>query len=217
MARPKETQKDEIKRAINTHLHLNGPTGWPDLMAKYPGTSRATFFRYIKEVREEIEQKAGEGGGADLKFVQKRIRAQTITPEQTKRQLKANVPMAPSPAMIVGLGRDVEDVFNFLAHFNKLVSDAELMRATSVTTNADGAEKLKNPMLFDKSFGRRLELIETWLKSQDMIWNFERMQELYFLIIEEVGKADADTQQAILSRIRTLNNQRGLTVDARLF
>lgn len=217
MARPKETQKDDIKLAINTHLHLHGPTGWPELMAKYPATSRATFFRYIKEVREEIERKAGEGNGADLKLMQKRIRAQTVTPEQTRRQLKANVPASPSPAVILGLGSDVGEVFNFLAHFNSLLRDADMMRSASVRIDGNGAEALKNPNLMDRSMGRRLELIETWLKSQDMIWNIEKMQELYFMIIEEVGKVDADTQQAILARIRTLNNKRGLTIDARLF
>ena len=216
MPRPKETQKNDIKLAINAHLHLHGPNKWPELMAKYPDTSRATFFRYIKEVREDIEKQAGENSGAELKMMQKRIRSQTVTPEQTKRQMKANMPVSPSPAIIVGMGQNVEEVFNFMAHFNQLLRDADMMRKKSVKVDANGTESLQNPMLMDRSMGRRIDLIETWVRTQDLVWNMEKMQELYFLIIEEVGKVDSDTQQAILARIRTLNNKRGLTVDARL-
>lgn len=214
MPRPKETNKEAIKLAIGEHLALHGPTGWPDLMAKFPGVSRSTFFRYIKEVRESMEAAAAVRPGADIKAMQKRIRAQVQAPEQAARRLKAQIPAAPSPAVIVGLGAGVDEVFNFMTTFNQIVRDANMMRSAAVSANADGTEKLKNPMLMDRSVGRRLDLIETWLRAQDLVWNFERMQELYHLILEEVGKADPQTQQAILSRIRTLNNQRGMTIDA---
>lgn len=215
MPRPKETNKDAIKLAIGEHLALHGPTGWPELMAKHPETSRATFFRYIKEVREEIEAAATQRPGADLKAVQKRIRSQ-VSADQTGKQLKKHVPGAPSPAIIAGLGDGAVEVFNFMATFNEIVADAKMMRAAAVATGPDGVEKLKNPMLMDRSVGRRLDLIETWLRAQDLVWNLEKMQELYRLILEEVGKADPQTQQAILGRIRALNNQRGLTIDATL-
>lgn len=214
MPRPKETNKDAIKLAISEHLALHGPTGWPDVMARYPDTSRATFFRYVKEVREEIEAAAAVRPGADLKAVQKRIRAQ-VAPNQPG-QLKKHIPAAPSPAIVAGLGDGAVEVFNFMATFNQIVADANMMRTASVSTDADGNEKLKNPMLMDRSVGRRLDLIETWLRAQDLVWNLEKMQELYRLILEEVGKADPQTQQAILGRIRALNNQRGMTIDAAL-
>lgn len=209
-------QKAQIKLAISQHLRLHGPTGWDDLRAKYPEVSRATFYRYIKDVKEEMESAASERGTAELRTMQKRINRQTRTPEVTQRKIKAHVPVSPSPAAIVGLGGGAEDVFNFMAHFNQLLGDTQMMRRASLTVTPEGEEKLKNPMLLDKSIGRRVDLIETWLRSQDMIWNFERMQELYHLIIDEVGKADPDTQQAILARIRALDNQRGLTVNARM-
>lgn len=216
MARSNTTDKGALRLAISQHLALNGPTKWPELMAQWPDVSRATFFRHVKDVREEMENVAASRGGAELRTMQKRIKTQTRTPEVTEKKLKANMPAAPSPAALVGLGQGADDVFNFMAHFNELLRDTKMMRDASVALTAEGTEKLKNPMLMDKSVSRRLDLIETWLRSQDMIWNFERMQELYHAIIEEVGKADADTQQAILARVRMLNDQRGLTVTARL-
>ncbi len=214
MPRPKETNKSAILLAIGEHLALHGPTGWPDLMAKYPDVSRSTFFRYVKEVREGMEAAAAARPGADIKAMQKRIRSQVQAPDQAARRLKAQLPATPSPAAMLGLGSAAGDVFNFMACFQQLMGDSNMMRSAAVSVTADGDEKLKNPMLMDRSIARRLELMETWLKSQDMIWNIEKMQELYHLIIEEVGKVDPETQQAILSRIRTLNNQRGMTIDA---
>lgn len=215
MARSNEVDKSALRLAISQHLALHGPTKWPDLMAKWPDISRATFFRYVKDVRDDMENTAAQRGGAELRTMQKRIRTNTTAPASEKK-LKANLPATPSPAALMGMGQGVEDVFNFMAHFNELLSDTKMMRNASVSVGADGGEKLKNPMLMDKSVSRRLDLIETWLRSQDMIWNFERMQELYHAIITEVGKADADTQQAIIARVRMLNDQRGLTVNARL-
>jgi hypothetical protein len=216
MGRPKEDQKDEVKLAISEHLALHGPKGWPEVQAKFPNVSRATFFRYVKEVREEIERKAADRPGADLKVVQKRIRSRVATPDESERQLKANLPTAPSPAVVASLGPAVDEVFDFMANFNKLLRDADMMRSAAVTVGSDGVEKLRNPNLMDKSISRRLGLMETWLRSQGLVWNYEKLQELYFAVIDEVGKASPEVQQAIVSRIRSLNNTRGMTIDARL-
>ena len=216
MSRDADAQRSALKLAISQHLNLHGPNNWDELRAKFPDVSRATFFRYVKDIKEDMEARASDIGTAELRAMQKRIRSKTATPDTTKRTLKANVPVSPSPAAIVGLGSGAEEVFNFMAHFNQLLADTQMLRAASVAITPEGQEKLKNPMLMDKSIGRRVDLIETWLRSQDMIWNFERMQQLYQVIIEEVGRADPDTQQAILARIRTLNNRTGMTVDARL-
>ena len=216
MSAPKNAEKLAVKIAISEHLKLYGPREWPDFFDKYPNVSKASMWRWIKEVKDDLER-ATIDGGMDLKLMQKRIRS-NASPERSSRELKKHIPVAPSPTGLVGLGSEnVGEVFIFLEQFNELVRDMKMLRKHSVELQADGEEKIKNPMLFDRSLGRRLELLETWLHSQDMVWNLERMQELYMMIIEEVGKVDADTQQAILSRIRTLNNKRGLTIDARLY
>lgn len=216
MSAPKNAEKLAVKMAISEHLKLHGARDWDGLFDKYTNVSKASMWRWIKEVKDDLER-ATIDGGMDLKLMQKRIRS-NASPERTQKELKKHIPVAPSPAGLVGLGSEnVGEVFIFLEQFNELVRDMKMLRKHAVELQADGEEKIKNPMLFDRSLGRRLELLETWLHSQDMVWNLERMQELYMMIIEEVGKVDANTQQAILSRIRTLNNKRGLTIDARLY
>lgn len=209
-------EKAEIKQEIAKHLSLNGPNGWDALLAGRPSMSRATMYRYIKEVREEMEDDASNTPGADIKAMQRRIRAKTDSPERMEKQMKTHMPVTPSPAVLLGLGKSADDVFSFIGCFNQLMADSHMLRSAAVSTNDDGTEKLKNPSLMDKSICRRLDLMETWLKSQDMIWNIEKIQDLYHLIIDEVGKVDAHTQQAILTRIRALNNKRGMTIDANL-
>lgn len=218
MPRPKEDQKQAVKAAIDQHLHLNGPSNWGEVMAQFPGVSRATFFRYVNEVKEEIEGRASSHGTAELKLAQKRIRSSTeVSPDRTEKKIKAQLPAAPSPAIISSMpGEVAAATFDFMAYFNDIVRDTAMLRDASVTKNEDGTEKLKNPMLMERSVARRISIIETWLHSMEAVWNLEKMQELYRVIVEEIGRVDPETQQAILVRLRELNNRTGMTMDARI-
>lgn len=218
MPRPKEDKKVVVMTAINEHLNLHGPQNWDELMARFPEVSRATFFRWIKEAKEAIEGQASAYGTTALKLAQKRIRSSVeTTPERTKRELKAQLPAAPSPAVIADMPAElVENTFDFMAYFNDIVRDTQMVRDSNVRKNEDGTESLKNPVLMDRNLARRISIIQTWLQSIETVYNVERLQELYHLIIEEVGKADPDTQRAILVRLRELNSRRGLTIAARI-
>lgn len=215
MPRPKETNKAEILVEISKHLALRGPSDWGDLMSKYPDVSRATFYRYIKEVRDGIEERAVQEGSAALKLAQKRIKS-NVAPERTIKKIKAHMPASPSPAVIAGIGSVAEPVFDFFAYFQSLVADQEMVRNSAITTNPDGTEKLRNPAMMDKNNARKLQIIETWLHSQELVWSYDKLQELYRLIIDEVGKASPDVQQNVLVRLRALDNKRGITMNARL-
>jgi transposase-like protein len=204
--------------AINEHLNLHGPQNWDELMAKFPTVSRATFFRWIREAKEKMEGAAAKQGNAALQITQRRIRSQVeIAPERVQREIKAQLPAAPSPAVIASNSSElVRETFNFMAFFHDIVGDAAMVREAAVTRNEDGTVRLKNPHLMDKSLQRRLSIIETYLHSIETIYNVERMQELYHLIIEEVGKVSPELQRVILVKLRELNNRRGLTMSARL-
>lgn len=218
MGRPKEDQKPAVMMAIAEHLRLHGPQNWAELMERFPTVSRPTFFRWIKEAKENIESEASERGTVALKFAQQRIRSSVeTTPDRTQKQIKAQLPVAPSPAIIAQMPAEAAaQTFDFMAYFGEIVADTKMVRDASVVKNEDGTERLKNPMLMDNNIRRRIGIIETWLHSMETVWNLEKMQELYRVVIEEVGKADPAVQQAILARLRDVNSKRGLTVNARI-
>jgi hypothetical protein len=218
MGRPKEDQKPAVMLAINEHLHLHGPKNWDELMVRFPDVSRPTFFRWIKEAKEKIESEASGRGTTALKFAQKRIRSSVeVTPARTQQQIKAQLPVAPSPAIISQMpGEVAAQTFDFMAYFQDVVADTELVTQAAVTINPDGTRKARNPGLLDSNIRRRLDIMTTFIQSVQAVWNLGKMEELYNAVIEEVGKVDPETQQAILARLRDLNNKRGMTVHARI-
>jgi hypothetical protein len=216
MPREKEDRKAEIVAAIHEHLKIEGPQNWDKLLKAYPSVSRPTLFRYIKEVRESIEKSAAEYGSGHLRLAQQQITQRVETPEQTQKKIKAHLPTAPSPAVVAAAPADCISSFNFFAFFNKIISDLELARGSTVKKNEDGTERVLNPAMLDRNLGRRLQALETYLHSIETVYNLERIRELYELIIDEVGKADPDIQRAVLVRLRELDNKRGITMSARI-
>lgn len=215
MARLTDDQKQAVLKDIRDHMLIEGPRNWDMLMAKYPDVSRATFWRMIREVREQVESTAGDSPG-QIRAMQKRIRARVANPEQTTERIKAHLPVAPSPAVVAADPAGAMKAFDFFAFFDRIVKDAELSRAANVRTAEDGTERIINPAMFDRNIARRLAILETFLHSMEAVYNFERIRELYQVIVEEVGKADPDVQQAVLARLRALNDKRGLTMAARM-
>lgn len=216
MSEPTRAQRKKIiMDSIHEHLMLEGPRNWDKLQAKHPEVSRPTLFRYIREVRERIEDAAGDMGPEQLRLAQKRIRSHVKSPEKIQEKIKAHLPVTPSPAVVAADTRNALAAFDFFKFFGQIVHDAELTRNATVTVDEDGNEKLKNPVMMDRSIARRISIIETYLHAIDAVYNAERLRELYELIIDEVGKADVDLQQAVLARLRALNNRRGLTMAAR--
>ena len=216
MPAPNKEQKQQVINAIHEHLKLEGPRNWEPVMERFPDVSRSTFFRYVKECRETVERVAMEEGPGALRVAQKIIRANVEPPQKTQERIRAHLPTAPSPAIVAQSPQAAISAFNFFAFFDKIVRDVELSRGTAVVTNEDGTERVKNPVLLDRNIARRLSIIETYLHSVETVYNMERIRELYELIIEEVGKADPEIQQAVLVRLRELDNRRGITMNAKV-
>jgi hypothetical protein len=213
MPRPKEDNRDEIIAAIRQHLLLVGPRDYDQVMAKYPGISRPTFFRYLKKARELEEAAAAAKSPGALLQAQQRIRQHVADPKKVTEKVKAHLPAAPSPAVVAADPVNSVRAFQFFQFFNQIVGDAELLRGTAVTRNEDGSEKVRNPAMLEKSMRGRLAILDTYLHSVETVYNMERIRELYDLVIEEVGKASPDIQMAVLARLRELDNKRGLTMN----
>ncbi len=224
MARVTSEQNKAIIEACREHLMLGESGDWHAVRIRFPDVPRSTFFRLVEVAKREIESSAVKTDSPEaLRRAQERIRRSIERPkdiERIQRKMKAHLPQAPAPSVVAELAPEIRDrVFDFMSYFHGVVRDAELMRSKSVRREVDPVtgdtrELLVNPMLMDNSIRRRLQIMETYLQSMDQLYNLEKIQELYRLVIDEVGKADPAAQQAILARLRELNNQRGLTMAA---
>lgn len=213
MARSKEEKKAEIVAAMREHLLLVGPREYEALQAKFPDLSRPTFYRYLKIAREELEAAAAADSPAALRMAQARIHSQVAPAAKTAERIKAHMPVMPSPAVIAGDPGAASQAFKFFAFFQSIVEDADLLRSSAVVVDeATGKQKVRNPALLDKVITRRLGIAQTYLNAFEAVYNAERIQQLYEVIVEEVGKASPEVQMAVLAVMRELDNKRGLTM-----
>jgi hypothetical protein len=222
MPRPNEANKEAIKIMVREHLNIVGPHSYEDLLLPKLKVGRAQMFRYIKEVREEIEEAAVKDAPGMLRMAQKRIKANTDSPEMVKTKVKAHMPSPPSPAIIAADPVGAQRAFNFLGYFHDLLSDAEALRRHAlvrkpdgdIATNPDGTVLIKNPNLLGQTIAQRKGLLDTYMTAYGTVFDAKRIEDLYNLIVDEVGKAAPDVQQAVLVRMRKLDNERGLTMNA---
>jgi hypothetical protein len=217
MARATNEQKPAIMRAITEHLNIHGPANYDELMAKFPEVSRPTFYRWLKEAKDSIENVASEHGTLALQLAQKRIRSDTeLSPLATQEKLKAQLPAIPSPAIVAGLAPGaVKQTFNFIAFFYEILADIALLRSAAVKVNDDGTQKLVNPMLLDKVVGKKRDMMDTYIRSQEFLFGLEQMEELFRVVIDEIGKVSPEVQQAIMVRMRGANDAIGFNANAR--
>lgn len=213
--KPREDQKPAVMQAIEDHLNLHGPTNWGPCREKFPDVSDSTFWRWVKEGKQNIESAAGRQGNAALALKQKQIRTQVERmPDSVQREIRQHMP---SPAAVVGTSPELlRETFNFMAFFDEIVADSKLLRESTITKDENGVTKLRNPLMMDKSLGRRMALIETYLHSIETLYNVERLRELYNVIMQEIGMVSPDLQAVIMVRLRELNNRSGLTMAASL-
>jgi hypothetical protein len=202
-----------------------GPREWDKIVGRFKDVAgRATIFRYIKEVKDEVEKSAAASSSGALRMAQKRIHASTDSPEKMKGKIKAHLPHPPSPAIVADDPVKMQTAFNFLAFFRGIIDDSEALRMHSLFRNPDGTAmlnedgtvKIKNPNLLGQNILQRRNLADTYLNAYATVYDAQRIEELYNAIIEEIGTVSPDVQRAILVKMRELDNRRGLTMNAKL-
>ena len=63
---------------------------------------------------------------------------------------------------------------------------------------------------------RRLNVIDTAIKAMGEIWNLRTMQDFYEVVVQEIGRADPETQQRIMQRLAALNAKTGMSMNMRI-
>lgn len=216
--KPREDQKPAVMLAIHEHLNIHGPSNWGPVKERFPDVSAATFWRWVKEAKAEIESSASRHGTAAIKLAQKRIRTMVdVSPERTDKQIKAQLPVAPSPAVIASMpGELATEVFDFMAYFNRMADRIELVARSAEGVDQDGKPKARNPMLLLAAARAQATVLQTYLQSQALIWDYEKLSRQNELVMQEIAKLDPDSKKALLVRLRELNSREGFTIDAQV-
>jgi hypothetical protein len=203
-----EERKREICNLIKYHLVSVGQSSMEELCKTFTDISRPTFYRLLKEIREN-----GDSDAPIIGEARKRVKKIIERNEEIVGKIKDNLPATPSPAIVAEKGGDeIGAQVNFLARLEHLYQDAEKLRNYSMAMGEDGSEKIKNPHFFTISIKQRRDLLETAIHAMQEVYSLERMQQFYNIIIEEVGKVDKNLQKDILKRLREVNNQYGISM-----
>lgn len=206
---------------IQKHLAEHGGKNWKDLIQKYvdQGVHEQTVWRWIRATR------AKDAPRVELVAAKARIEG-ALDPEArgplppNAAELGRDLPVAPSPAYIAKHGERGMRNLDMLVELERLYQDGLLLRAYAMRIDRDpetGAEteKIKNPVIFEKQLQRRLNVLDTALKAMGEVWNLRQMQDFYEVVVQEIGRADPETQKRILQRLADLNARTGLSMAMR--
>lgn len=206
----------EAIAAIQAHMAANGAKDWRPLWERYEaqGVNKPTFWNWIREAKEEA--------AASPTLAAAKNALQTVVTgreDQLPEGVAAHLPATPSPAFISKAGPAGLKQFDMVLEIHKLYADAEMLRNYAVKKTRDEAtgaevEQIKNPIAFDKSIARRANLLETSIRAVQEIWNLRTMQQFYEVVVQEIGKADPETQRRILQRLAELNQRTGMNMAA---
>ena len=208
--------------AITRHLRVVGPREWDSVRKRFPNvfpmdeTGRRKLMRWVKRVRD----KSGLELGAEAHRNENHKVKRRKDVAQATLAIAKNIPMAPPPDYLEGSCRRHPPVkmqrIDFLAGITRVYADAERMRAFSMKDdpNDPDGESIKNPMYFDASIKRRLDVLTGAVQVMREIWDLQRMEDFYNAIIDVIGEVDPTTQVKLMTKLKDLNAKHGMTIHA---
>jgi hypothetical protein len=201
MANAPHKDKAEAIKAMRLHALEFGMKDFSAVRLKFPDVPQGTWTRWIIEVRHlGAEAYKGQHAEVSAKIV-----------ERVQKEVGAVLPRAPSPAVVEQLGAAGDSAFDFLEMFKQIVEDSMKLRDSTLKTMPDGSIRVMNPNMLDRNVQRRLQILETYMTAKGMIYNFDTIERLYRVVLEEIGKEDSQLQGRIMLRLQELNRTHGLT------
>ena len=172
----------QMKDLIRRHLEKVGARRWKAVRLQCPDISDATFWRYIKAVREEAEVEAGLGASV----------VQSIS--QATSDEVPNLGAFPS-------------FYNPLQKarlYQSLLADAEIMRAQAV----DHRGRITNWRMFEKSIQLRERLVCQQGEVVDFFQDQETGEKFFAQIIEFVDELPKEVAIKFHQQLHELQQQR---------
>lgn len=196
MPRPADPQRFDALNQIRKYMLEHGEQEGQRLakLDGYKHINKATWSQWCKLVREEDRQLAVD------------VIRHVPHPGVPAGQAPPLTPITPAtPEQRVAVRRALD----FFREISVMADDAQLLAEYSVSVDpATGVRKVRNPAMLAQSHKMRGVTLTLALKHAEAAWNLGRMEELYSAVIEAVGKADPEVRQAVLARLRELNDGR---------
>ena len=208
--------RKQVRADVEAYLLEHGPEGLDEAMvAKWVGEATRNCLKNM--VAAIVEEPTSP---ALLDLARDRIAAK-LQGEPTARQVEAErgraapiagmIPAAPSPSYIARHGVKELERLDIFKELHVLFADANLMRESAVRKDEYGREKVSNPRTFDRSIGRRIEILATSLTTQKELWDLQRMESFYTAIIDTIANEAPDVARRIQIRLAELNIHVGMT------
>jgi|KBSSwiStaDraftv2_1062776.scaffolds.fasta_scaffold403371_2 hypothetical protein len=171
----------QIKDTIRNHLATVGATRWKAVRLQCPEISEATFWRYVKAVREEWER--------------------TTVPDETPPLER------PDPHDGVPRVGELPAFYNPLQkarQYEALLADAEVMRSRSL----DYRGKVTNLRMLERSILLRERLLRQQAAVMGYFQNQEAMKLFYDELIEIASDLPRETVLKLMTRLHELQQRR---------
>jgi hypothetical protein len=172
----------QIKDVIRRHLAEVGATRWKAVRLHCPDISDATFWRYVKAVRDEAGEKLGPSAPTNGSAGQS------------------------SDGEVPCLGA-LPGFYNPLQKarlYESLLADAEIMRAQAV----DHRGRITNWRMFEKSIQLRERLVSQQGEVMEFFQSQEGWNQFFAQIIEIVDELPKEVTIKLMERLYGLQQQR---------
>jgi len=182
-------------------------------MARHPDVSERMFMRYVAQVRGT----ANRVGTFVPDHETVRGAIQDMAQRAQTAAMKENIPHPPPPAIIAAGGLPNRKRLDYLTHIHEMLADCDRLRTFAMKVDpATGEERIHNPLFFTQAMRMRNEVLNTAISAMKALWDIQKMQQFYDAIVAEVAKVDPETGRRLMERLQELDDERGLTMNARV-
>jgi len=198
MARPANPDRPHaltlIRQLTKKHGHIEGQKL---ARMQYQHIPAATWCRWVTEAI------------GDARFAAGRPAAENLAAEVAKN---VPTPAVIVPGIIIEHPAIARRAINFWKLLDGLDADAQLLREFATTMDEHGKRKVKLPKVLVESARLRSDLVKLSLQYSSEVYGYERMQQFYDAIVEEIGVESPQMQRRIMARLQRLNGALGMTM-----
>ena len=180
MACPERTK--QVQEAISNHLKTVGACDWEDVKKDFPDVSTASFWRYVKAAKEQLNRPSAPTVASDL------FAPREDTPDHSEPWEKP----------------DLNQAFRMLKHgerFYELYADILALRQHAL----DATGTIRDPQLFAKSIRLRNQLLNDEIGVVDWIRDADHMTNFYQAIVDTITKESPETMKAVMGALVELD------------